>query len=430
MLRVGLLERQARVEVTLPTGFRDAGGLSVRAGDYVFVRDGDRVTARGPVPAGATTLRYVPGADASAFALRSRVGAEFHWSEPETLRFAGALCVEPDASGLRVVNEVPLERYLESVVSSEMSATCPDALIRAHSVVARSWLLAQLASPTGESIACQHNDQGLRWYDRTAHEAFDVCAEDHCQRYHGVDRIGRRAVIDAVASTRGEVLQFDGAVCDTRYSKCCGGVVEDARVAWSDAHVPYLIPLYDGDDDSGPQDLSNEQAFREFLRQPPDAYCHCSDGAILDMILPERDRRTTPDFFRWEERIEVEELSERVRVGLGRDLGRILALVPIARGRSGRLWKLRIDGEAGSAIVGKELEIRRVLSRSHLKSSAFVVRTEGPGPRPDAFVLGGAGWGHGAGLCQIGAAVMAVRGHDHSRILAHYYPGAQPTRLY
>lgn len=434
-IRVGLLEGQQSVEVSVPAGFVDAEGLTIAPGDYVFERDRNGVRASGPGSLRGASISLVSTSHGAPFVLNSRVGADFHWSEAERLSFAGSLHIEPDDEGLRAVNTVGLETYLAAVVASEMSARCPDALIRAHSVIARSWQLAQReARRTGavSTAPWQANAEGLRWYDQSAHAHFDVCAEDHCQRYHGLGRIATQTVRAAVAATRGEVLQFDGAVCDTRYSKSCGGVVEDARVAWGDEEVPYLVSFFDGEsgDLAASPDLSDEARFAAFLDESPDAFCRCDDAQILDLILPERDRRTTPDFFRWEERVSALELSERVAARLDQPIGRVRRLVPLARGRSGRLWKLQIEGEDGTATVGKELEIRRVLSRSHLKSSAFAVQAEGPDERPETFVLRGAGWGHGAGLCQIGAAVMAVRGYDYQRILMHYYPQTALTRLY
>lgn len=432
-IRVGLLERQDRVELSCPTGYVDARGAPIAPGDYVMERHKDAIRCMGPSTIEGESLAFIASANETPLTLASRVGAQFHWSEDEQLQFDGSLTVSPDGPGLRVINDVALETYLASVVASEMSATCPEPLIRAHAVIARSWQIAQRAA-VRDTAPWQENAQGLRWYDQSAHADFDVCAEDHCQRYHGVGRIRTDTVRAAVTGTRGEVLVHNGEVCDTRYSKSCGGIVEDARVAWSDDEVPYLTVLFDGvhgDNQFTPGvDVSDERAFRAFLTNPPDAFCQCDDPNVLALILPDRDRRTTPDFFRWRERIDTEELSARVRTALDRDLGRVLALEPLGRGRSGRLWMLRIVGELGEAVVGKELEIRRVLSRSHLKSSAFAVDTEGPAERPDAFVLNGAGWGHGAGLCQIGAAVMAVRGYDYRRILAHYYPHTELRTIY
>ncbi|MEM6638323.1 MAG: SpoIID/LytB domain-containing protein [Pseudomonadota bacterium] len=431
LLNVALLEQQASVTLTLPDGFTDHTGAALSAGEWQFERDGEQVACRGTSTLRVPALEGQPARSGQSFSLSSRVGAAFHWSEAETLSFEGAVRIEPDATGLRVINRVPLETYLAAVVSSEMSATCPPALIRAHSVIARSWLLAQRRLQGKSAAPWQSNAEGLRWYDTSAHADFDVCAEDHCQRYHGTTRIGSSTVRDAVSATAGEILTFGDAVCDTRYGKCCGGIVEDARVAWSDEPVPYLVPLVDAPvGHTEPSDVSSESAFRRFLDQPSSAFCACEDDSVLDTILPERDRRTTPDFFRWVERIDHVELRSRVTDRLGRDLGRIIALKPGARGRSGRLWTLTIVGEKDSATVGKELEIRRVLSRSHLKSSAFTVDIEGAEAKPDAFVLRGAGWGHGAGLCQIGAAVMATRGYTYKDILAHYYPGTELTRVY
>jgi len=392
-------------------------------GNYAAQRRDNAVHVSGPrSAAGLGSWQLVPGN--ATFALTSRVGHQFHWAEDELQRFAGGLRVECDDDGLRVINDVPLETYLTSVVCSEMGADCPLELIKAHSVVSRSWLLAQRAHADTARAPWQENARGLRWYDQTAHAAFDVCAEDHCQRYHGLGRIRTQTVRDAIAQTRGEVLTHDGKICDARYSKSCGGVVEDARAAWSDTPVPYLVAFFDGPEERAPEhDLTTENGFQAFLQAPAAAYCQCSDDSVLDMILPERDRRTTPDFYRWSTRIRPEQITTWLREKRDTDIGQPLALEPLERGASGRLISLRVVGSNGSITLGKELEIRRVLSDSHLLSSAFVVAPEGSADAPDAFVLHGAGWGHGAGLCQIGAAVMAVEGHDHRAILQHYSPG-------
>jgi peptidoglycan hydrolase-like amidase len=316
-----------------------------------------------------------------------------------------------------------------------MAADCPLELIKAHSVISRSWLLAQRARSSIDSGDTQGarspNAEGLRWYDQAAHTVFDVCAEDHCQRYHGVDRARAPQVFDAIAATRGQVLTFEDAICDTRYSKCCGGLTEDARTAWGDVEVPYLVSFFDGKESTlSPGPVADKASFQRFLESPPPAYCRCDDADVLDSILPERDRRTTPQFFRWQERLTQRQVRELVRDKLGQDPGPIEDLAPLARGPSGRLWKMRIVGRDRALVIGKELEIRRVLSPTHLLSSAFLVERVGEGRFPEAFVLHGAGWGHGVGLCQIGAAVMAVEGHDYRQILAHYYPGTGITQTY
>ncbi len=326
---------------------------------------------------------------------------------------------------------MPLEAYLTSVICSEMSASSPPELLRAHAVISRSWLLAQVRQVLrGEPPPVASENERVIWYDREAHLDFDVCADDHCQRYQGLQRVASPEVEAAIAATRGLVLSHAGEVCDARFSKCCGGVVEDYRVAWHDLAVPYLVSLRDADDRSLPDPLMTDEAIvRRFIESPPEAHCNCDDEAILDAILPSHDR-STADFFRWEVRLGAVEAGALVRDKIGVDLGRLLALEPVERGLSGRLIKLRLRGEKGELVLGKELEIRRALSSSHLYSSAFVVDVEGPAERPETFVLHGAGWGHGVGLCQIGAAVMATRGQDHTAILAHYYPGTALERWY
>lgn len=425
IIAVGLLENEAAVRVTLHAAFEDANGGDWPAGIYDVQRHSDALTISGPRSARAERVwQLLPGT--STFALVSRVGHQFHWAEDELQQFAGGIRVECDQDGLRVINDVALETYLSCVVCSEMAADCPLELIKAHSVISRSWLLAQRAQGDTAHTPWQENDQGLRWYDQSAHAGFDVCAQDHCQRYHGLGRISTDTVLQAIAQTRGEVLTHDGAICDARYSKSCGGVVEDARAAWSDSAVPYLISLFDGPPAHRPRlDLAQEEDFRRFLDEPCEAYCNCDRDDILDMILPERDRRTTPAFFRWSARLASTQVRDWVREKRAVDIGHPLRFEPVIRAASGRLVSLRIVGSDEAIVLGKELEIRRVLSDSHLLSSAFIANPEGQADAPDAFVLRGAGWGHGVGLCQIGAAVMAVQGHDHRAILQHYYPGAQ-----
>jgi len=314
-----------------------------------------------------------------------------------------------------------------------MSAASPPELVKAHGVISRSWVLAQLEAgkqnDAGAPAQPVPGGETIRWYDREAHADFDVCADDHCQRYQGVDRDGSGAVLAAVHDTRGIILTFNGRLCDARFSKCCGGVTEDFRVAWGDEKIPYLVPVFDGPVDSMPEPpLVEEDALRDYIERPPDVYCRCSDPSLLDGVMTSYDRETV-DFFRWRRELSASRAGELVREKLHIDIGRLLSLEPVARGLSGRLSRLRLKGELGTVVVGKELEIRRVLSPTHLYSSAFVVDTLGPADRPDGFVLSGAGWGHGVGLCQIGAAVMAWRGIGYEEILKHYYPGTELERL-
>ncbi len=363
--------------------------------------------------ADATTL--VPAdPETCAFALDDvTIGIGFHWERKERQVFRGSLRLLRRPAGLTVVNDLSLEAYVASVISSEMSATCPLELLKAHAVISRSWL----KGPAALGVASPREAPGgeiRRWYGREAHPDFEVCADDHCQRYQGITKAVSSSVDEAVRATDGEMLVFGGAICDARFSKCCGGLTERYATAWDDQEIPYLVSFPDGLTEPAPSDLE------AFIRSKPAAFCNTRDAGLLGRILPGFDQETR-DFFRWKVAYGPEELGELVAARLGVDLGPVVALEPLERGPSGRIWRLRIVGERGTLVVGKELEIRRALSRSHLYSSAFVVDRDASGH----FVLTGAGWGHGVGLCQIGAAVMAERGFGYRAILAHYYPGTR-----
>lgn len=431
IVKVGLIEDANEVALRLDGAWRDALGERLSPGDYRVHRAGAGVVLAGPDSRSGGRLELVPenpqAPDAASFSLEATIGIAFHWQRREVQTFRGGLDLRPGAgAGLAVINRVPLETYLASVIGSEMRAGAPPALARAHAIISRSWLLAQLAARDRSAApappAAIERGEIRTWTDRQAHADFDVCADDHCQRYQGIGRLRSPAAAAAVAATRGQVLIHGGQPCDARFSKCCGGVTEDFRSAWSDTPVPYLVPVRDAADRRLPDPpLSDEAALRRFIEQPPAGYCNCGDEELLAAVLNDYDRETR-DFFRWRVRLDAAAAGALVRRKSGVDLGRLTALEPLQRGLSGRLLRLRLVGEAGSLVVGKELAIRRALSESHLFSSAFAIDTEGPAGRPDAFVLRGAGWGHGVGLCQIGAAVMAAAGHDHRAILAHYYP--------
>jgi len=288
-----------------------------------------------------------------------------------------------------------------SVISSEMSAACPLELLKAHAVISRSWMWFPKAHPEvrgrGNAELVKPGEI-VRWYGREAHDAFDVCADDHCQRFQGITKAFSPSVQQAVNATKGEMLSYHGGICDARFSKCCGGRTEDYAAAWDDQEIPYLVSFADSGADGKP-------------------YCDTDDSALLAQILPNFDQETR-NFFRWRVEYDGSELGQIVAHRLNVDLGRIVDLKPLARGGSGRIYRLQIVGTRDSVIIGKELEIRRALSRSHLFSSAFSVERE-----DTRLVLNGSGWGHGVGLCQIGAAVMASRGSDYREILRHYYPG-------
>lgn len=329
-----------------------------------------------------------------------------------------------------------------------MSATASLELLKAHAVISRSWLVNKWRVESGKSKVTMQPDsaahspfstlhsQLIKWYDHESHTHFDVCADDHCQRYQGITRASTPQAIEAVSSTCGEVLMFEGKVCDARFSKCCGGALEEFQNCWEEMRHPYLIGKRDrmeesqGNDidtecsDVSFPDLTIEEEAEKWIRTSPDAFCNTQDKRILSQVLNNYDQETV-DFYRWKVTYTQEELSELVRQRSGIDFGKIIELIPVERGTSGRIVRLKIVGTLRTMIIGKELEIRRTLSASHLYSSAFVVDKEG-----DRFLLTGAGWGHGVGLCQIGAAVMGEQGFEYDEILSHYYPGSKLEKLY
>jgi peptidoglycan hydrolase-like amidase len=406
--------------------------------------DGDVVSLGGVSATTAPVINLNPSDFASCrFTVHGvRIGRGFHWEREESQQFQGGLRIQASDDGLTLINQLPLESYLVSVISSEMSASCPAELLRAHAIVSRSWLLAQLNRERGieghshsQSVA-EIGDQHeiVRWYDRQSHRDFDVCADDHCQRYQGISKAFSQAAFDAVSDTRGKVLMYGEEICDARYSKSCGGMTEAYSAVWDDQDVPYLKPIYDGPGSEVPGHrlpLSVEVNAEDWIASTPLAYCGVPTPELLTRVLPGFDQETS-DFYRWHVDYSQQELGEILLAQLGIDFGQVHSLVALERGESGRIIKLRIVGEKRTLVIGKELEIRRALSRSHLYSSAFVVRAtrDQQSEFPERFSLIGAGWGHGVGLCQIGAAVMADRGHGHEEILSHYFTGARITGLY
>jgi len=377
------------------------------------------------------------------------IGIDFHWERKESQTFEGNLRFIVENDKLTAVNRVPLESYLTSVISSEMSAKASMELLKAHAVISRSWLLSQINQkgknenkinglnkninekikplthdiPNKTSPFIENEHERIKWYDREDHLNFDVCADDHCQRYQGITKASTPQVREAIKATRGQVLFSDDEVCDARFSKCCGGVLEEFQNCWEDTPKPYLKGLADKINLDYP-DLSIEENARAFILSSPDAFCNTKDKNILSQVLNNYDQETT-NFYRWEVKYSVSEISTLVRKKSGIDFGDIVDLIPVERGVSGRLVRLRIVGTKKSMIIGKELEIRKTLSETHLYSSAFI-----PEKTSDGFVLHGAGWGHGVGLCQIGAAVMGEKGYKYDEILGHYYPDSEIKSLY
>jgi SpoIID/LytB domain protein len=364
------------------------------------------------------------------------IGIDFHWERMEPQTFKGDLTLTPGGEGnITAVNAVDLEDYLASVIASEMSAGAPVEFLKAHAVASRSWLAAMLRQKketpqqgqSGEAIS-QENSERIRWYDREDHGGFDVCADDHCQRYQGINRLQCGNAQEACEATRGLFLVYDGRICDARYHKCCGGLTDRFETAWADIAVPYLSSVSDAATSHGP--VETEADAQRWISGSPEAYCNTKDDAVIRDILPSYDQETL-DFFRWQIYFTRDELEEILRSKTGMNFGTLQNITPLERGPSGRIVRLRIEGSEETLIIGKELEIRRCLSPSHLYSSAFVVRIERNGSEaPVRFTFNGAGWGHGIGLCQIGAAVMAQKGFTAEDILRHYFNGAQLKKLY
>jgi SpoIID/LytB domain protein len=382
-------------------------------------------------------LSFAPKSPAASFSLYEvSIGRQFHWERKQTQTFTGVLRLVVEADKIVAINQLPVEDYLASVISSEMKATSSLELLKAHAVISRSWLLAQMErrkkiSKTGDHFFSfvKKEDEIIRWYDREDHAIFDVCADDHCQRYQGITTMTDKKAAEAVKATRGQVLAFGGEICDARFSKCCGGVTEEFQYCWDNIAKPYLRAVGDYPENTLP-DLRVEQNARKWIMTQPKAYCNTRDREILTQVLNDYDTETT-DFYRWTVVYTQEQLAALLAEKVKVDFGGIKALQPVERGRSGRISRLRIVGTKCSLVIGKELEIRRALSETHLLSSAFVVDTEDEQKGlPGKFILHGAGWGHGVGLCQIGAAVMGQQGKSYEEILLHYYRDADIKRLY
>ncbi len=365
------------------------------------------------------------------------IGIGFHWQKNEDQVFRGNLKVIPVANGIRLINIISVEGYLVSVISSEMKATSSAGLLKAHAVISRSWLLAQIEKQNDITGADKEyrtsfvtDSEITRWYDREDHVGFDVCADDHCQRYQGITRAFTNEASLAVNDTSGKVLVFNDRLCDARFSKCCGGITELFENTWEPVSHPYLKRIYDmeGNSNDNAGDLSMEDNAKSWILSKPPAFCNTGDKEILAQVLNDYDL-TTQNFYRWTVTYSREEISELIRNKTGIDFGDITDLSPVERGVSGRLVKLRITGTKKSMVIGKELEIRKALSPTHLYSSAFVPQKVVNDGR-ESFVLKGAGWGHGVGLCQIGAAVMGSKGYKYDEILKHYFRGADLIKLY
>ena len=384
-------------------------------------------------------LLFEPTDAQSSFTLEDvTIGVNFHWERKEAQTFLGKLRFIVEDNNICAINELPVETYLTSVISSEMRATSSLELLKAHAVISRSWLLAQMEQRKAENNNVEKqpsffktDEEIVRWYDREDHKRFDVCADDHCQRYQGITKAANKHVVEAIQQTAGEILTSHGEICDARYSKCCGGAVEEFQYCWENIKKPYLQALPDTLPDTTPlPDLTDEAVARQWILSSPDAFCNTTDQKVLSQVLNDFDQETT-DFYRWSQTYSQAEVKLLLEEKLEVQFGDIIDLVPLSRGKSGRIYRLKIVGKERTLIIGKELEIRRALSKSHLYSSAFIVeKADIKDGVPQKFIIKGAGWGHGVGLCQIGAAMMGKQGYRYKEILLHYYKGAEITKAY
>ena len=438
-IKVGLMEQRRDIAGRFNGAFRLHNGCLIDGAFRVCIEVDQAIIfdALGNEVARQKEIRCLPLSDDSTFTLFDvTIGVQFHWERKQEQTFQGILILKPDEQErLIAINEIHLEDYLASVISSEMSAEAPLEFLKAHAITSRSWLMAMLQSsgkandPAEESISpSQSEDDIIRWYGRIDHKLFDVCADDHCQRYQGVTRLVSENARNAVHATRGVFLISENNVCDARYHKACGGLTDNFENTWENRPVSYLTSVSDAAHLHEP--VQTEAEAEHWIMGHPEAWCNTEDGNILRQILPSFDQETA-DFFRWKVVYSRTELEEIIGEKSGFDFGNILNLTPLERGPSGRIIRLKIEGSRRTAIIGKELEIRRWLSRSHLYSSAFVVSVEkDPSGLPIRFKLYGAGWGHGVGLCQIGAAMMATKGYSAENILKHYFRGVEIKELY
>ena len=438
-LRIGIMYQPEIIFRLNETYLLAPNGVPYEAIQKVNYRDGKIWLNDEPVDEEILVFNPVRYQKASFELNDVTIGIQFHWERKEDQTFKGSLEIRIENEKLTAINILPLEDYLVSVISSEMSATSNLELLKAHAIISRSWLLAQ----TEKSKAISHSgksyqsisetpEEYIRWYDREDHLNFDVCADDHCQRYQGITRQSTALVEQAVAQTRGMLLMNDGRICDARFSKSCGGISETFENVWEPEVHPYLQAIIDNPAPANGFDtnLTNEEAAQKWIRNAPEAFCNTHDKAVLSQVLNDYDQETT-DFYRWKLVYQQADLAELIARKSRRDFGAIVDLIPVERGLSGRLKKLKIVGTKLTLTIGKELEIRKTLSESHLYSSAFVIdKLDIQNGIPEQFILTGAGWGHGVGLCQIGAAMMGAKGYKYDEILLHYFCGASISKEY
>ena len=441
-VRVGIMKGD-EISFELHGEFEIYGAPKVFRGNYIAKWNSNQIEIldKNILIYNGIEVELIPATAADSFFVLKNVtiGIDFHWEQKEDQRFKGSLKFIAENNTLVAINTLPVEQYLISVISSEMSATSSLELLKAHSVISRSWLIAQInkSREVGSSSETYQSDfksedEIVKWYDREDHLLFDVCADDHCQRYQGITKASTREAEESVLQTKGMVLTYEDKICDTRFSKSCGGISEAFENVWEPVIHPYLSKVVDHDTEVKEYDLNltSEPAAEKWIRSDPPAFCNTSDKRILSQVLLDYDQKTT-DFYRWNIRYAQDEIKILIEKKSGIKFGHIVDLIPVERGVSGRITKLQIVGTERSLTIGKELEIRKTLSPSHLYSSAFVVDKENIVKGiPQQFTLTGAGWGHGVGLCQIGAAVMGDKGYSYEDILLHYFKGARISKQY
>lgn len=438
-ITVGIMSR-SQIDFTLNGKFiLNQSDITFEGDQSVWLEDGRLKIYQSEISTDELLLIPV-NPETGSFELKDvTIGVNFHWEQQENQKFRGALKLIIENNLVTAINVLPIEQYLISVISSEMSANSSLDLLKAHAIISRSWLIAQIEKQEKITVATQHyestfatQDEYIKWYDREDHEHFHVCADDHCQRYQGITRAHNPNVVKAVNETSGIILSYKGTVCDARFSKCCGGVAELFENCWEPVNHPYLTAVVDNSKFpvGFEKNLTIEKNAVAWLNNSPEAFCNTDDEEVLKQVLNEYDW-TAKDFYRWTVEYTNKQLSDLILKRSGRDFGTILDLIPIERGTSGRLIRLKIVGSKLTLTVGKELEIRRWFSESHLYSSAFTVEKQDiQNGIPGKIVLHGGGWGHGAGLCQIGAAVMGHEGYKYDEILHHYFKNITLEKRY
>ncbi|MBN2264005.1 MAG: SpoIID/LytB domain-containing protein [Prolixibacteraceae bacterium] len=434
IINVGIVKHSI-IEFELKGSFSFQNNL-IEQGHYKALINNNSIEL--PWTKGESTICLQANSQNATFVIKNvQIGIGFHWQQNQDQEFEGSLTLKLHNGEIWAINNIALESYLKSVISSEMSAMNNPTLLQVHAIISRSWLLSQISKQKNTSINNEHAreniiegrtiKQHIKWYDREDHDIFDVCADDHCQRYQGISKIISENALEAVNATRGKVLMFENEICDTRYSKCCGGISENFENVWENKPKTYLTAISDSKNDLKKL-FSN---IEEFIVSKPQAYCNTSNTEVLKQVLVDFDQKTN-DFFRWETVYSQKELSALIKRKSGIDFGNIIDLKALKRGISGRITKLLVKGDKNEIVVGKELAIRKWLSETHLYSSAFVIEKHYKNNTllPYSFKLKGAGWGHGVGLCQIGAAVMAIEGFSVDEILYHYFNRSNINVLY